>query len=84
MVDLFLADVVGHIGYAFIALGIMALSKKKKWGWISRFIGEALWIGIGFYVGMSSMWAWGFVFLVIDGYGYYKWRRDERLPVRQH
>lgn len=79
MIDFFLADLAGHAGYALIAAGIIALGKKQKWGWISRFFGEAIWIGIGFYMGMSSMWAWGFVFLAIDGYGYWQWRKDEQI-----
>jgi hypothetical protein len=76
-------DVIGHIGYVFIAAGILGLGLKHKWGWIARFIGEMIWVGIGIHMGMSSIWFWGSIFLVMDVCGYIVWRGDE-TTIQQH
>lgn len=69
-------DVLGHIFYLFLFVGMLLLQSKDYLGWVYRFVGEAGWIGIGFYLGMSSICVWGFAFLVVDVLGYYKWQRD--------
>ena len=68
-------DVYGHIGYLYIALGMWLLSKKDIVGWIYRFLGELIWIIIGFHIQMTSIWLWGIVFMVIDLTGFFKWRK---------
>ena len=72
----FWADVLGHIGYVFIALGMILLAKKSIWGWVCRWIGQLTWLVIGIVIGMSSIWSWGLVFLFIEAYGFYSWRKD--------
>ena len=77
-------DLLGHLFYAFIALGMVLLGLKSKWGWVSRFIGEAGWLWVGWEMGMSSIWSWGALFLCIEVYGFWSWTRgshtDETLP----
>ena len=70
------ADICGHIGYAFVALGMYFLAKKNIWGWICRWIGEMIWLVVGALIGMTSMWTWGILFLFIEAYGFYSWRKD--------
>ena len=68
-------DLLGHIGYIFIASGMYLLSQKDGLGWVCRFMGEMLWVGIGLYINMTSIWVWGVVFMIIDLYGLMTWRR---------
>jgi hypothetical protein len=73
-------DIAGHFGYAFIALGMFLIAQKSKWGFASRFTGEVIWLIVGWLMQMSSIWTWGLLFLVIDGYGFIKWSREQE-PV---
>lgn len=68
-------DFLGHIGYAFLALGILLLARKNILGWVCRFIGEATWLFIGWEMKMSSIWVWGTIFLFIEVYGFLNWRK---------
>jgi hypothetical protein len=68
-------DLFGHLFYAFIALGMLLLAYKSKWGWVSRFVGELGWLWIGVEMEMSSIWSWGALFLVIECYGFWSWTR---------
>ncbi len=74
---LFQLDMLGHVGYAFIALGMLLITKKSAWGFASRFTGEILWLIVGLKMEMSSLWTWGILFLIIDAYGFIKWRREK-------
>lgn len=74
MVDREILDLCGHFFYALLALGMVLLARKSRWGWVLRFAGEIGWIAIGLEMGMSSMWTWGALFLVMDVYGYVNWR----------
>ena len=71
-------DFFGHIGYVFILAGMLALARQHISGWILRLVGEGIWTGIGFSMGMTSMWSWGIVFMCIDSYAFYHWRRASR------
>ncbi len=68
-------DLVGHAAYALIALGMGLLACGVRWGWAFRFLGEAGWVGIGFALGMTSIWSWGIWFLLIDAAGFWWWSR---------
>lgn len=65
------ADLAGHVGYIFIALGLWQLTKKKQIGWLYRFIGETIWVILGFVLNLTSIWAWGIIFMLIDLKGFY-------------
>ena len=70
-------DIFGHVGYLLIALGMFALSKKKIYGWMLRLYGELIWFAIGLEIGMTSIWIWGAIFILIDMWGYYRWVTNE-------
>ena len=69
-------DAIGHIGYAFLALGQASIAADRKIGWLLRMVGESIWIGIGIYSGWTSIWFWGSLFLIIESIGY--WRHYSR------
>lgn len=70
-------DFFGHWFYFFLFIGMLLLQSKDYRGWAFRFAGEVGWIGIGFMLGMSSVWAWGFVFMAVDVLGYFKWQKEQ-------
>lgn len=73
-------DFFGHFFYFFLFLGMLLIQYKDYRGWAFRFAGEAGWIVIGLVMGMSSIWAWGFVFLTVDALGFLKWQKEHREP----
>jgi hypothetical protein len=71
-------DLVGHIGYISILIGMILLSKKNKAGWIFRFAGETIWSVLGLILGLTSIWVWGSVFMAIDVFAFLKWSANEQ------
>jgi len=65
-------DVIGHLGYLWLAIGTLLIAYGCQWGWIMRFLGETIWVGIGFYLRMTSIWTWGLAFMSIDTMGIYR------------
>ena len=78
--DLATADILGHIGYAILTIGMVLIAHKKISGWAFRAAGESVWVYVGFAIGMSSMWAWGLFFLCLEVYGYRTWRKKLLSP----
>jgi hypothetical protein len=72
-------DFIGHIGYAFIFIGMLFLASQSIWGWAFRFVGEIIWVGLGVALGLTSIWAWGFLFMCIDSMAFVNWW-FKRLP----
>lgn len=70
-------DLLGHVFYLCLFLGMYLLAKKKKVGWFFRFVGELGWTSLGLALGLSSIVIWGIIFMVIDAFGYYHWRKHE-------
>jgi len=72
-------DTYGHLFYIFILIGTILLTKKKKYGWITRVVGDVGWVGIGYFIGMWSIVFWSGVFALNDFRGYliWKWSEDE-------
>jgi hypothetical protein len=68
------SDLIGHVGYVLLLIGSVALVRRARWGWLARFGGEAIWLGLGIYMGYSSIWLWSFVFMVNDLNGWRTWR----------
>ncbi len=79
-----IADRLGHVSYLFIAIGMFLLAKKNILGWVSRFIGESGWLLVGWAIGMSSIWTWGTLFLVIEVYGFRSWWKERTVPEISH
>jgi len=67
-------DLIGHVAYVLIFIGMILLTKKDWIGWVFRFFGEAMWVGIGLYLGMTSIWVWGLIFMGIDAYAITRWK----------
>lgn len=61
-------DLLGHIAMGFVALGSLLLGTKDKRaaGWRLRMIGDGMWVGLGFALGLSSIVIWESVFVVVD------------------
>ena len=78
-------NLLGHVFYAFLAVGMFLLAHKNGWGWVFRCTGELGWVWIGWEMQMSSIWIWGGVFASMDIFGMYKWgtTRRERLAVKE-
>lgn len=72
-------DWFGHWFYGFLALGMLYLNQRDRWGWVFRIMGEVGWIWIGLLAGWSSIWMWGILFLLIDIRGFMKWREEDKL-----
>ena len=77
-----IADYAGHFGYFFIGLGMFLLARKNIFGWLSRFIGGVTWLLIGWAIELSSIWSWGLLFLCIEIYGFYSWRKNPANPEK--
>lgn len=69
-------DFLGHVGYILIAAGMLAIGHGRPYGWVLRIVGELTWLLVGMMVGMSSIWFWGTIFIVLDLCMYYKWRKE--------
>ncbi len=67
-------DILGHIGYILIVVGMLLLARKRRPGWLFRVAGGAIWLYVGVMMSMSSIIRWSGVFLLIDYHGYLKWR----------
>lgn len=70
MIDLF-----GHLFYFFILCGLVLLAKGNALGWALRLVGETGWAVLGIFLGLSSVYVWGFAFVIIDAYGFYYWSK---------
>ncbi len=70
-------DILCHFSYALILIGTYMIALKKISGWILDIIGEGILIGAGIVYGMSSLVVWGFIFALINIYGYRTWKRNE-------
>lgn len=67
-------DAVGHVGYVFLVAGTWLLSSRPRLGWALRATGTTVWLGIGVWLGMASLWLWGAVFLAVDLKGLWRAR----------
>lgn len=75
-------DMLGHLGYIFIALGVLVIGHyKHRLGWVCRFLGGGIWLAVGLAMNMSSIYLWSAVFMCIDFYSFWVW--DEILEDEQ-
>lgn len=59
--------------------GNIALTSKGLRGWIIRIACNLCWMPYGIYTGAWALCANHLLFIGINSYGWWKWRRDERL-----
>lgn len=69
-------DFFGHCFYAFMALGTWYLGKRDINGWWLRMFGNAGWIVLGFWLGLSSIWLWEILFLFLALRAYFEWKQE--------
>ena len=70
-------DAWGHAGYLLIFAGMFLLGRKAKLGWVSRFLGDGIWCGVGMVLGMTSIWLWGLLFMFNDVMSFRRWSKKE-------
>jgi hypothetical protein len=66
-------DRLGHLGFVALWSGQLMLTQSIAEGWLVRLVGEAIWLGIGIKLRMSSMWFWGMVGIAVETYGWLAW-----------
>ncbi len=76
-------DLIGHIGYAVLVMGIILIGRRQTIGWLVRIVGEAIWIGVGVHIGMTSVWIWGIIFTMISFYHWRNWKCDSSKTESQ-
>lgn len=69
-------DLLGHFGYILIFLGMIGIRYKNPYGWALRFLGELVWVSIGFQLGLTSIWIWGLVFMLVDFWAFVQWQDE--------
>jgi hypothetical protein len=67
-------DLLGHVFYFLLAVGMYLLAGKNGCGWLFRLVGELGWVYIGVVTGMTSIWMWGLAFVILDLKGYASWK----------
>lgn len=67
-------DRLGHLGYAFILIGMAGIALGEPVGWLFRLAGEAVWVGVGLRLRLTSIWSWGAIFMVLDVAAWIRWR----------
>lgn len=68
-------DLLGHTGYLCLMVGILLVARRNIWGWPLRALGEAIWIYVGVLTGLTSPVIWGFLFVAMEAYGFWNWRK---------
>lgn len=68
-------DLLGHVAYLFLMTGTYLVGRNNGIGWGVRAVGDVVWMGLGVAMGLSSIWLWSGVFLMIDISAWSKWRR---------
>lgn len=79
LIEMDLTNLLGHLGYICIVIGMIFLARKSAMGWLFRMAGDLLWTIIGVMLSMSSIWFWCSVFLVLDAYGYWHWKKKQKI-----
>jgi len=72
-----LINILGWIGNVGFILGGIYLAKKKvKFCLYGNAVGNIAYIVVGFMSNLQSLWALSFGLLILDIYGFYKWRKE--------
>lgn len=72
-------DALGHLGYLMLIGGQVLIGRHHVSGWIARWFGSALWLWLGTKLDLNSVVVWSAIFLAVDVYGSWRWRRVEAL-----
>ena len=70
-------DIGGHIAYIWVGLGMLMIALKRPvLGFAFRLVGELGWLTLGVLMGMTSIWFWEIIFIIVDVVGMYVWARN--------
>lgn len=67
-------DLVGHLACASVLTGSLLVAKRRRLGWLIRALGDFTWVLIGWELGLSSVWLWESLSVMMDAYGWWRWR----------
>lgn len=70
---------LGWLAAGLNVWGNLALTTKGLRGWIIRIACNLCWMPYGIYTKAWALLANHLLFVAINAYGYWKWRRDEQL-----
>lgn len=75
MTDVQQLDLLGHIGYILLFVGMTMISRGQSLGWALRLAGELIWTGISYQMELYSGVLWGVAFIAIDLSALYRSRK---------
>lgn len=70
-----LADILGWVGTATMVLGSIRIAHKKVSGLVYMFLGNVLFVVVGFLTGLWSLVAVSVLMATLDLYAVYHWRK---------
>jgi hypothetical protein len=73
-------DLLGHIGYLFIATSFYLLGQNNPWGFIVNILGCICWFIIGIELNLTSAILWNIVFIIISIRGFRN-LRNKQYPI---
>lgn len=76
--------ILGWVAFALNVWGNLALTTKGLRGWIIRIVCNLCWLPYGVYTRAWALLGNHLVFIVINAYGWWKWRREEKLDAMIH
>ena len=68
--------ILGWVAFGLNVWGNLSLTTKSKRGWIIRIACNLCWMPYGIYTRAWALFGNHLVFVVINAYGWWKWRRD--------
>lgn len=75
-------NILGWAAAVLNVWGNLALTQKGLKGWIIRIACNLCWMPYGIYTRAWALCANHLLFIVINAYGWWKWRRDDLLQRR--
>jgi len=76
-------DANGFLSFALNVAGNMMLAWKWRSGWIVRIVAIVSWGVYGWQLSSKPMMLNAATFFVINCYGWWKWRKEEREKARE-
>lgn len=76
--------VLGWLAFILNVWGNLALATKSSRGWFVRIACNLCWLPYSVYTAAWALLANHLSFMAINCYGWWKWRRDDRLAAMIH
>jgi hypothetical protein len=68
-------DYMGWIATVIMAVGSLYIAHKKVLGLWLMLVGNAVWLGVGYASGLSSLVGVSIMMGILDYYGIYRWTK---------